>query len=251
MFTPTTFLMPCSHLRNRLNHIQFASIFIAVLMTHIVVIQSVWSHPVNTFAHIKNISFLESFEIQAEDTAQAKDTIQSQHTHPDETSIQDGFSEARENEMTPLAASISTEASLAPPSAQLLEPEGTHTSQNSIAKIIKRTNTTRNAHSINSKTEDAKTHITPPSAHASLLSNPPPPYPRQSRRLGEQGKVVLKAEIATNGTALQALVNISSGYPRLDRAALESVLKWQFIPGKKAGVTQKMWVIIPINFVLE
>jgi protein TonB len=62
---------------------------------------------------------------------------------------------------------------------------------------------------------------------------------------------LLAAEIATNGKALQALISISSGYPRLDRAALESVLKWQFIPGKKAGVPQKMWVNIPINFVLE
>jgi protein TonB len=62
---------------------------------------------------------------------------------------------------------------------------------------------------------------------------------------------VLAAEIATDGKALQALVNISSGYPRLDRAALNSVLNWRFIPGNKAGVPQQMWVNIPINFVLE
>lgn len=237
--------MPFSYLRNRRHSAQCASFFIAVLMIHVIVIQAVWSHPVNTLAHRENISFLESFTVQTEDATQTKDA------NSVETNIQDRFPETDKKETTPFIPSISTETSVVTRHAVTprLEPEHIKTSQDPIAK--QRTNTANQTNSINNKTDDLQNSITPPQARTSVQSNPPPPYPRQSRRLGEQGKVVLAAEIATNGKALQALVNISSGYPRLDRAALESVLKWQFIPGKKAGVPQKMWVNIPINFVLE
>lgn len=90
-----------------------------------------------------------------------------------------------------------------------------------------------------------------PVTHAQYLNNPHPAYPRQSKRLGEHGTVLLSVEIDVDGTAAQVKVQNSSGYPRLDRTALETVLEWRFIAGKKAGVPQKMWVNIPINFVLE
>jgi len=237
--------MPFSYLRNRHHRAQFASLFIAVSVIHMIVIQAVWSHPVNTLAHQEKISFLESFTVQVDDAIQPKDA------NSVETNIQDRFPETDEKETAPFIPFISTETSVVTRhvAAPLLEPESIKTSQDSIA--TQRTNTARHTNSINNETDDLQTSITPPQARVSVLSNPPPPYPRQSRRLGEQGKVLLAAEIATNGKALQALVNTSSGYPRLDRAALESVLKWQFIPGKKAGVPQTMWVNIPINFVLE
>jgi protein TonB len=220
------FLMPFTLLRNRHRHIQFASFFIAVSMIHIAVFQSVWSPPVNTQELTKNISFLESFAVQAEDSPQAKNAIQTQNTNSDEQSAQAHYPETGEKETTLLNPSIPTETSV---STRRLKPQALQTEGK----------------------QTPQTSITPPTAHANTLSNPPPPYPRQSRRLGEQGKVVLSAEIATNGKALRALVNISSGYPRLDRAALDSVLNWRFIPGNKAGVPQQMWVNIPINFVLE
>lgn len=90
-----------------------------------------------------------------------------------------------------------------------------------------------------------------PSSSAGYLNNPPPPYPPLSKRLGEQGKVVVYAFIEVNGTASQAEVRSSSGYERLDRAALQTVLQWRYIPGKRAGVPEAMWFNIPINFVLE
>lgn len=91
----------------------------------------------------------------------------------------------------------------------------------------------------------------PPSSHAHYSTNPQPPYPKKSRRLGEQGKVVLAVEVDHEGRVSQIQLSLSSGYPRLDHSALEAVRSWQFIPGKKAGTSQKMWVTIPINFVLE
>lgn len=90
-----------------------------------------------------------------------------------------------------------------------------------------------------------------PSTQADYLNNPPPAYPRLSRRLGEQGKVVLRVLINTDGRAEQAQVVTSSGYERLDQTALATVQAWRYVPGKRNGVAEAMWFNIPIQFVLE
>lgn len=90
-----------------------------------------------------------------------------------------------------------------------------------------------------------------PNASASYLNNPKPPYPALSKRLGEEGKVVVRAWIDTNGTATQAEIKTSSGYDRLDQTALQTVLNWRYVPGKRAGVPEAMWFNIPLNFILE
>ena len=90
-----------------------------------------------------------------------------------------------------------------------------------------------------------------PSSDAAYLNNPKPPYPVLSKRLGEQGKVVVRVLIGTDGTAQQAEIRTSSGYDRLDQAALTTVLKWRYVPGKRGGVAEAMWFNVPINFVLE
>ena len=51
--------------------------------------------------------------------------------------------------------------------------------------------------------------------------------------------------------AQDAQIKVSSGYERLDRAALEAVRKWRYIPGKRGGVPEPMWFDAPINFSLE
>ena len=90
-----------------------------------------------------------------------------------------------------------------------------------------------------------------PSSQASYLNNAPPRYPSMSKRLGEQGRVVIRALIATDGTASQATIRTSSGYLRLDETALKTVLQWRYVPGKRAGVPEAMWFNIPLDFVLE
>lgn len=90
-----------------------------------------------------------------------------------------------------------------------------------------------------------------PSSSADYLNNPPPAYPPLSKRLGEQGKVVIRAFIEANGTATKAEIRTSSGYERLDQTALQTVLRWRYVPGKRAGVVEAMWFNVPINFVLE
>jgi protein TonB len=90
-----------------------------------------------------------------------------------------------------------------------------------------------------------------PSSDAQYLQNPKPAYPVISKRLGEQGKVVVRVFIGEDGRAQKAEIRQSSGYERLDQAALNTVLSWRYVPGKRGGVAEAMWFNVPINFVLE
>jgi len=90
-----------------------------------------------------------------------------------------------------------------------------------------------------------------PSSSADYLNNPKPPYPSMSKRMGEQGKVVVRVLIGVDGTAQKAEIRTSSGFDRLDQAALDTVLRWRYVPGKRGGVPEAMWFNVPINFVLE
>jgi len=90
-----------------------------------------------------------------------------------------------------------------------------------------------------------------PSSDADYLNNPKPPYPPISKRLGEQGKVVIRTLIGADGVSQEASIHQSSGYDRLDQAALATARKWRYVPGKRAGVAEAMWFNVPFTFVLE
>ena len=102
-----------------------------------------------------------------------------------------------------------------------------------------------------SATTDAPAAIVMPSSSAAYLNNPRPSYPSISERMGEQGKVVLRVFIGTDGLPQKIELNRSSGFERLDRQAQETVSRWKFVPGKRNGVPEAMWYLVPINFVLE
>jgi protein TonB len=97
----------------------------------------------------------------------------------------------------------------------------------------------------------APARIELPSSDAAYLRNPKPSYPALSRRLGEQGKVIVRVLIGVDGSAQQAEIRTSSGYERLDQAALATVRSWRYVPGKRNGTAEAMWFNVPINFVLE
>ena len=90
-----------------------------------------------------------------------------------------------------------------------------------------------------------------PSSDADYLQNPKPAYPAMSKRLGEQGRVVVRVLIGVDGAAQQAQIRQSSGFERLDQAALVTAQRWRYLPGKRGGVPEAMWFNVPINFVLE
>jgi protein TonB len=87
--------------------------------------------------------------------------------------------------------------------------------------------------------------------NAGYLNNPVPPYPPQSRRRGEEGKVILRVLVSKEGLALQVEVDTSSGSNRLDESALNTVRKWRFIPARRGGAAIDSWVRVPILFRLE
>jgi len=93
--------------------------------------------------------------------------------------------------------------------------------------------------------------IEPPSSQADYLQDPAPQYPPLSRRLGEQGKVLVRVLIGADGQPQRAELKRSSGFDRLDRAALDYVMRCRYVPGKAGGIAQAMWYDAPVNFILE
>jgi protein TonB len=87
--------------------------------------------------------------------------------------------------------------------------------------------------------------------NAHYLENPQPAYPGLSRRLHEQGRVTLRVLVSASGTAQEVQVRTSSGFPRLDDAALQTVRNWKFVPAKRGAEAVSAWVLIPISFKLE
>jgi len=79
-----------------------------------------------------------------------------------------------------------------------------------------------------------------------------PEYPPQSRRLGEQGSVVLDVLVDGDGRVTQTKLVQSCGFPRLDQAALDGVKSsYRFIPGTIDGKPQPMWHRITVNWRLR
>ena len=93
--------------------------------------------------------------------------------------------------------------------------------------------------------------VIPPNFSASYLENPAPAYPAMSRRVGEQGKVMLHVLVNAKGGADTVELRSSSGSSRLDDAALESVKRWRFVPARQGDQPVAAWVLIPITFSLK
>jgi TonB family protein len=81
--------------------------------------------------------------------------------------------------------------------------------------------------------------------------NPAPDYPQSARRRGYQGNVILEVLIDRNGNVGDLRVFQSSGYAILDRAAMDSVKEWAFVPAVRGSETVEMWVRVPIRFELK
>jgi len=92
---------------------------------------------------------------------------------------------------------------------------------------------------------------TPVGVDAAYRSNPAPRYPLASRRLGEQGTVILRVEVSEDGNVERLDVGTSSGSERLDRAALATVANWRFEPARRGRMAVASAVEVPIIFRLE
>jgi protein TonB len=85
-----------------------------------------------------------------------------------------------------------------------------------------------------------------------LAQSSQPEYPPQSRRLGEQGSVVLQVMVDANGRVTDSKLVQSSGSPRLDQAALDGVkTSYRFFPGTVDGKKQPMWFTFKFTWKLQ
>jgi len=78
-----------------------------------------------------------------------------------------------------------------------------------------------------------------------------PEYPGMSRRLREQGRVVLRVELDETGRVASASVKESTGFRRLDEAGVAAVRQWQCNPPMREGKAVAAVALQPFNFVLE
>jgi protein TonB len=93
--------------------------------------------------------------------------------------------------------------------------------------------------------------VIPPRFNADYLNNPAPAYPPISRRMGEEGKVVLRVHVNERGLPDDVQVRTSSGSERLDTTAQETVRHWKFVPARRGDATVDAWVLVPISFSLR
>jgi protein TonB len=62
--------------------------------------------------------------------------------------------------------------------------------------------------------------------------------------------VLLAVEVDAGGRARSVALARTSGYPRLDRAAIEAVRRWRFKPAIRAGIPAASEVTVPVRFSL-
>ncbi len=91
----------------------------------------------------------------------------------------------------------------------------------------------------------------PPKFGVAYLNNPPPEYPKLAKRAGEEGRVLLKVLVSTDGRPETVEISKGSGFERLDTAAMNAVKQWRFEPARKGGKTLSAYVIVPLAFTLN
>lgn len=86
---------------------------------------------------------------------------------------------------------------------------------------------------------------------AAYLNNPTPTYPMLSRRMREEGQVMLRVLVSAEGLPARIELRTSSGSERLDRAAQDAVARWRFVPARRGDEAIEAWVLVPIVFKLQ
>jgi protein TonB len=95
------------------------------------------------------------------------------------------------------------------------------------------------------------TAVIPEMSDVAYLVQPAPHYPPESRRIREQGLVVLRVLIDESGHAKAVGIYKSSGHPRLDEAARAAVARAIFKPYVDAGIARAAAVMVPVEFSLR
>ena len=95
------------------------------------------------------------------------------------------------------------------------------------------------------------TAVIPEMSEVAYLVQPAPHYPPESRRIREQGLVILRVLIDESGHAKAVEIYKSSGHPRLDEAARAAVARAIFKPYVDGGIARSAAAIVPVEFSLR
>jgi protein TonB len=78
-----------------------------------------------------------------------------------------------------------------------------------------------------------------------------PAYPPASKRDGEQGAGIVEVLVLPNGRVGEVRIASTTGYERLDRAALQEARQsWRFKPATRAGEAVAQWYKVRVVFKL-
>ncbi len=112
-----------------------------------------------------------------------------------------------------------------------------------------------NSHNTTETDDDTKasedTVVTAIEVDARSTQNHPPVYPKLSKRLKEEGTVTLSLLISSQGGIEEISIHKSSGYARLDKAALSAATKWRYEPATMNGIAITQHYLMPIEFKLN
>lgn len=90
-----------------------------------------------------------------------------------------------------------------------------------------------------------------PASAVRYLRAPSPTYPMLSLRQQEAGVVLVRILVDEAGEPREVRLEQSSGYKRLDQAALDAAQRARFAPYVEQGVARSVWVVAPIHFALD
>lgn len=82
----------------------------------------------------------------------------------------------------------------------------------------------------------------------SLIAGPPPAYPRLSIRAGEEGTVLCRIHVGEDGAVRLVELVGSSGFERLDQAALRALERWRFEPRRVDGRPVAATIVHRVKF---
>ncbi|MEN9357464.1 MAG: hypothetical protein RL695_1635 [Pseudomonadota bacterium] len=137
-----------------------------------------------------------------------------------------------------------TRVAVAPPVEQVVAPQASPVATTSSAAQVSAASASASAPAVIASPS-------PPRFDAAYLDNPKPVYPLISRRMKEEGRVLLRVQVAASGQAGEVDIHTSSGSTRLDQSALAAVSRWKFVPARQGSEAVAASVLVPIIFSLK
>lgn len=101
------------------------------------------------------------------------------------------------------------------------------------------------------KADENKARVRLQDGHAAITFQPSMKYPAQAVRQRHQGSVLLLIKLDEQGSIADVHIEKSSGFPELDRAAVENAYHSRFRPEVVNGSAVASYIRIPANFNLN